>query len=348
MAIIKQLENRDIARFWSKVDIKSSNECWNWIGTLDAGGYGKLYMSHPKPTTLMAHRVSYFIHNNNRLPDNKIVMHTCDNPSCVNPDHLKMGTQKDNVLDCVKKDRRSPQDGENNHRAILSNDDALKIKDLYQTGKYNHRELGDMFGVHGGTISNIVQGKTWTDVVGDIKIPKNKITNRLSKLDVLNIKEMLNSGKYSRQKVAELMNTSYANICCIANNKTWQNVGSLVDASKIKNGAVGIKIDKQDVIEIKRLLEENILTIGEIAERFNVSASHISSINHGKSWNYVGGKIDRDIKKHWGKKLSIEDVRQIKEFLKEKSLKIKDIAKMFGVSSDNIYHIKQGKIWKNV
>ena len=87
--------------FSSKIDRDAPNGCHHWVGTRNNGGYGVFYIADK---TLLAHRLSFTLAGGN--PTSPVVMHTCDNPQCVNPQHLSGGTYKDNIGDMDSKDRR--------------------------------------------------------------------------------------------------------------------------------------------------------------------------------------------------------------------------------------------------
>ena len=104
-----------VERFWSRVD--KANDCWVWTGAKTPKGYGKIY-SNSK--CVYTHRVSWELANENVIPEGIEVCHHCDNPSCVRPEHLFLGTSKDNRLDSMNKGRATPpppSDGMNNGRA---------------------------------------------------------------------------------------------------------------------------------------------------------------------------------------------------------------------------------------
>lgn len=102
-----------IENFWSKVEMIPFHSCWEWTGCKDKDGYGIIGRRiSGKKATYKAHRFSYEYHVGS-IPINKIIMHTCDNPSCVNPRHLKIGTPLDNNLDKIRKNRDRSPSGKN-------------------------------------------------------------------------------------------------------------------------------------------------------------------------------------------------------------------------------------------
>ena len=136
------------ARFWNKVE--KSNGCWTWIGAAVPRGYGRFYWNG-KPR--YAHRVSLELAGR-AVPEGAVVMHTCDNPRCVNPKHLKVGTQSENMRDASRKGRiAGMQDwsGERNPRAKLSGAATAEISASPEPTKI----LADRFGVSSVRIQQI-------------------------------------------------------------------------------------------------------------------------------------------------------------------------------------------------
>lgn len=94
---------KDLARFWAKVN--RGTGCWEWLGERNNKGYGRFpTYSRDSRKRLLAHRVSYTLHHG-QIPAGMVVMHACDNPGCVNPEHLSIGTQQDNLRDALAKGR---------------------------------------------------------------------------------------------------------------------------------------------------------------------------------------------------------------------------------------------------
>ena len=153
-------------RFYDKLpNFLDENSCWKWKGAIDRYGYGVL--SHNNKI-LKAHRISYEIYYAEPL-GNLHCLHRCDNPSCVNPLHLFPGTNLDNVRDKVQKGRcyTGNQKGENNGASKLSDDQVLKIRELYKSGKYTTLKLGEMYKVNRSTISYIINNKTFKHLLGN-------------------------------------------------------------------------------------------------------------------------------------------------------------------------------------
>lgn len=147
--------------FWAKVEAGDITECWIWQGSLDAYGYG---MATFKQKTYKAHRLSYELHFGS-IPDGMYVCHNCpdgkDNPRCVNPAHLFLGTAADNSADMVRKSRQSR--GEAKPNARFTESQVIEMRALYGQGM-TITGLGERYGVGVTTIHHIVHFNTWKHV----------------------------------------------------------------------------------------------------------------------------------------------------------------------------------------
>ena len=148
-------------RILSKISV-DENGCWNWTGCKNSEGYGKLTIgsrSDGTRRTVKAHRASYaaFV---GEIPAGKDICHKCDNPSCVNPEHLFPGTEKDNVADMDAKGRRGFVLSENHPKAKLTEKDVIEARELRKQG-FSYYKLAKMYGVYRETMRRAVLGKTW-------------------------------------------------------------------------------------------------------------------------------------------------------------------------------------------
>ena len=135
---------------------KVINNCWIWQGSKLSDGYGMICYQYK---TLRAHRVSYEFHKG-PIGD-KVVCHQCDNPLCINPDHLFLGTQLDNIKDMMAKGRHSNHKGwAGQPKAKL---DAEKVR-FIRKSTLSYAELGRMFGVRLNTIKEAKLGITWKKI----------------------------------------------------------------------------------------------------------------------------------------------------------------------------------------
>ena len=147
-------------RFWEKTEKLGPEECWEWKGA-KSNGYGTLYfMGRVRKATL----VSYFLHHGVLPPDGRILCHKCDNPGCVNPDHLFAGTNLDNNLDCVSKGRHRGPKSTEHPLSKLSKDDVATIKNLLATGNPRKSDIAKTYGVTRKVIHNISHGISYKDV----------------------------------------------------------------------------------------------------------------------------------------------------------------------------------------
>jgi hypothetical protein len=146
-------------RFWEKIDIPlDGNACWPWLGALSSNGYGNVNLGGK---TVRAHRVAWVLANG-PIPDGMCVCHACDNPRCVNPIHLWLGTHGDNSRDMAAKGRcGGDQRGEANHHARLTDRDVLAIRRLAATGTLTQAEIGCRYGVTPSSVGNIVCRHSW-------------------------------------------------------------------------------------------------------------------------------------------------------------------------------------------
>lgn len=146
-----------VDRFWKKWTIEQTG-CWKWSGYLDKNGRGRLLRNNIKDNHILAHRLSYLLFYG-PIPDNLKVCHKCDNPSCVNPEHLFLGTQTDNIKDCVYKQRHSF--GERNGRVKLKERDVRMIVYMWRTKEFTQREIADIYNISRCSVKDIVNRRRW-------------------------------------------------------------------------------------------------------------------------------------------------------------------------------------------
>ena len=135
------------------------NNCIEWDRARYVQGYGKRWVGRKIE---YAHRVAYVEHHGLTMEDIRghLVLHSCDNPPCVNPDHLRLGTHADNIADMVQRGRRK---GERSCRAKLNDVAVRVIRQLVAEGR-KQRDLADAYGVSPETISHVVTRRTWEHV----------------------------------------------------------------------------------------------------------------------------------------------------------------------------------------
>lgn len=143
-------------RFWKNVRMGDEDECWEWTSTM-SHGYGKMRVQGQQAR---AHRISYKLANDRNIVG-QLVLHHCDNPICVNPNHLYLGSQQDNLADAIDRDRINPPTGEDHPSAKLTEAEVAEIKRCLASGEVQ-RDIAKEYGVREMQISRIKHEKNWS------------------------------------------------------------------------------------------------------------------------------------------------------------------------------------------
>jgi len=152
--MMHNIEPKYIQRFHDTYTVETSG-CWNWQGQISTSGYGR----YRYPGGSYAHRFSYTVHIG-KIPDGMYVCHSCDNPVCVNPEHLWIGTHNDNMADKKIKNRQNHPHGELNSSAVLTETDVHFIR----AARESAGSLAKRYGVSKHAIWHVKSRRTWQHI----------------------------------------------------------------------------------------------------------------------------------------------------------------------------------------
>lgn len=154
--------------FWSRVAVKSEDECWEWLGSKNCSGYGNLSW---RGTVVQAHRVAAWLHGTVDTPHTGrkrtdpvskfSVLHKCDNRCCCNPSHLEVGDLSKNQRDCYTRQRRAQPAGSKHSNAKLTDAQVVEIRAIYVRGGTRQIDLAKCYGVSQRVISLVVRRETY-------------------------------------------------------------------------------------------------------------------------------------------------------------------------------------------
>lgn len=148
-----------VVRFWSKVDRRGDDECWEWQGRRDKNGYGRFSLRHG--FSVGAHRYSWE-QTNGPIPKGAMILHSCDNPPCNNPRHLSPGNASQNAKQMVERGRGLT--GERMPKHKVTEEDVRQIRELAKQGQLTLQQIGDVFGIGELQVYRIKHRKAWAHV----------------------------------------------------------------------------------------------------------------------------------------------------------------------------------------
>lgn len=210
-------------KFWLFVGRGSGDACWEWQGKRFPNGYGCFLVS---TVGKLAHRVSYEIHTGHPPGDLK-VCHQCDNPSCVNPNHLFLGTTMENIHDAIQKGRKAVLRGEKSSVSKLTKEQVIEIRRLYNVDGLPAPEISARFNISTQSISGIAYFKSWRHVGGPRPtaevIAKGGRTPKLNAALVREARRKAAQGE-THERIAQQYGVTRETITSAVNRKNWKHV----------------------------------------------------------------------------------------------------------------------------
>lgn len=205
-------DEKFLKRFWSKVSVGDSGECWEWLAAKNEAGYGVINKGNHRVDR--AHRISWRVANKRDIPTGLFVCHHCDNRSCVNPGHLFIGTNHDNIKDMVSKGR---------NKTKITGKDVAAIRNRYKNGD-TLSEISKDYDISKTNALCVITGKTWAHIANAQKVRGNRGEThcwaKLSQEKAMEIRRQVAGGK-SINDVAEAFGVCRQLIGRVVNNKVW-------------------------------------------------------------------------------------------------------------------------------
>lgn len=203
-------------RFWAKV-VKGDG-CWQWVGAKVSGGYGIISM--PGGRKVLTHRLSWELANGTPIPAGMQVQHFCDKPSCVRPDHLRIGTHAENMADCCRKGRAY---------TLLTKEQAADAMEALSEGERGV-DVALRFGVTPQYVSDLRHGRVWKHLgIAPASAPCHARGPRVAKAKLTEAQaqeavDRLAAGD-TRRTIAEALGVSWYAINDIRRGRTWKHLG---------------------------------------------------------------------------------------------------------------------------
>lgn len=225
--VFMETKERAIKNFWNKVN--KTDSCWLWTGAKTTDGYG--CFGNGRLGSKRAHRFSWEI-DRETIPPNMELCHTCDNPSCVNPEHLFIGTHTDNMRDAARKKKFPLRYGTDHPRGKWSDEQVKSMVQLYNSGT-PIKEICSLFGICRSSLGNILYRSAREHALDGIRVSKKKRTpyrkgehnsrSRFKTDQILKIRNLYESGS-SPKEIKSIFNLPEGTFWSIVCRSTWKHI----------------------------------------------------------------------------------------------------------------------------
>ena len=266
-------------RFWAKVRRGAPGECWEWLGARNDRGYGTISEGGRRRGHVKAHRAAWTL-SNGPIPGGLCVCHRCDNPPCVNPSHLFLGTMRDNTRDMMSKGRMSAPPhrfGAAHHNVKLTPADAERIIADPRPAV----SVAAEYGVSPALIWRIRSGRNWVAATGvrAARRPRGKLTRELAL--------QIRADPRPMRMLMAAYGVGHHVIQQVLQGKHWSIRDDADASTPLRRGVPtgqyhpGVKIDRETALRIR----EASGSCGAVGGRFGVSPMVVSVIRRGLHWS---------------------------------------------------------------
>ncbi len=260
-----------------RVLFNKTNKCWEWVPE-PKRPYGRLRFAGRE---IGAHVASYLAFCG-PIPEGTFVCHDCDNPRCVNPTHLWLGSHVDNMKDCTKK-RRRKMGRQGAHNRKLTGEQVREIVAAYAEGSTSQKSLAEKYSVGETAIGYIVAGRTFREITGGVPVVANKRKHNTYRIDDAQSEEIASlylTGEWTQEKLAEKFGVTQSAISALLRRKTKKHVNlpELGDILRRQKAASNASFTFAEAEKIRDVYASGVVTQQELADQIGVSDTTIGEV----------------------------------------------------------------------
>jgi hypothetical protein len=287
-----------IRKFWALVDVRNEDDCWIWKGGKGSKGYGAVNLDG---MSMRAHRASVMITTGKPIPTGMIILHSCDRPACVNPRHLSIGTDAENMADKLSKNRQARLRGESAGLHKLT--DALVKQLLWdRMDGMSFHGLSRKYLLDKKTVTMICTGASWAHIHGGegaptlaqvLNVPKERRSGAIMNEETVSIiMQRLAKGEPAKP-LAKEFGVHFATVSDIKNGKCWTELAGINGNPTVHEMQTAYpqskftaKMTEEMAVDAKRRLKLG-ETAKSIARSMGLSAGAIDAIKQGRTWGHL-------------------------------------------------------------